>query len=87
MDTIVPDDIGVLKTSSPDAYCTSPAEQKQLARVAAAEATSVAEFGERFFREIVAKDRQNLTSPRRYFDKLIVPSIGQNVGDDRKLSN
>lgn len=55
---------------------TSPARQKQLAKVAAAEATSVAEFGERFFREIVAKDRRDITIPRRYFDKSIVPAIG-----------
>ena len=55
---------------------TSPAEQKQLAKVAAADATTVAEFGERFFREIVAKDRADLTMPRRYFDKAIVPAIG-----------
>jgi len=55
---------------------TSPAEQKQLAKVAAADATTVAEFGERYFREVVAKDRQDLTIPRRYFDKSIVPAIG-----------
>lgn len=41
----------------------SPAEQKRLAKVAAADATTVAEFGERFFREIVAKDRADLTIP------------------------
>jgi integrase len=55
---------------------TSPAEQKQLAKVAAADATTVAEFGERFFSEIVAKDRADLTIPRRYFDKAIMPAIG-----------
>lgn len=55
---------------------TSPAGQKRLAKVAAADATTVADFGERFFREIVAKDRADLTIPRRYFDKAIVPSIG-----------
>lgn len=54
----------------------SPAQQKQLAKVAAADATTVADFGERFFREIVAKDRQDVTTPRRYFDKSIVPAIG-----------
>ncbi|MBI5260147.1 MAG: tyrosine-type recombinase/integrase [Burkholderiales bacterium] len=54
----------------------SPAKQKQLAKLAAADATTVAEFGERFFREIVAKDRQDTTIPRRYFDKSIVPAIG-----------
>ena len=54
----------------------SPAKQKQLAKVAAADATTVSEFGERFFREIVAKDRRNVTIPRRYFEKSIVPAIG-----------
>ncbi|MBL8352137.1 MAG: tyrosine-type recombinase/integrase [Burkholderiaceae bacterium] len=54
----------------------SPAQQKQLAKRAAAEATTVAEFGERFFREIVNKDRADTTIPRRYFDKNIVPAIG-----------
>lgn len=54
----------------------SPAKQKRLAKLAAADATTVAEFGERFFREIVAKDRQDITIPRRYFDKSIVPAIG-----------
>ena len=54
----------------------SPAQQKRLAKVAAADATTVSEFGERFFREIVAKDRRDVTIPRRYFDKSIVPAIG-----------
>lgn len=54
----------------------SPAAQKRLAKVAAADSTTVAEFGERFFAEIVAKDRADLTIPRRYFDKAIVPAIG-----------
>ena len=54
----------------------SPARQKQLAKQAAADATTVADFGERFFREIVAKDRRDITIPRRYFDKAIVPAIG-----------
>ena len=55
---------------------TSPAQQKQLTKVAAADATTVAEFGERYFREIVAKDRKDIKLPRRYFDKAIVPFIG-----------
>lgn len=54
----------------------SPAEHKQLAKAAAANATTVSEFGERFFSEIVAKDRADLTIPRRYFDKTIIPAIG-----------
>lgn len=36
----------------------------------------MAEFGERFFREIVSRDRKDITIPRRYFDKSIVPDIG-----------
>lgn len=60
----------------------SPAKQKRLAKQAMAEATTVADFGERFFREIVAKDRRDVTIPRRYFDKAIVPAIGtKRVGD------
>ena len=55
---------------------SSPAKQKQLAKVAAADATTVAEFGERFFREIVTKDRRDVTIPRRYFEKSIAPAIG-----------
>ena len=60
----------------------SPAQQKQLAKVAAADATTVAEFGERYFHEIVAKDRQDTTIPRRYFDKSIVPAIGSKAVRD-----
>lgn len=54
----------------------SPAQQKQLAKCSGAGETTVADFGERFFREVVAKERRNLTSPRRYFDKSILPAIG-----------
>lgn len=54
----------------------SPAQQKQLAKVASADTTTVAEFGERFLREVAAKDRRDLTIPRRYLDKAIVPAIG-----------
>lgn len=60
----------------------SPARQKQLAKQAAADATTVSDFGERFFREIVAKDRQDVTIPRRYFDKAIVPAIGSKAVRD-----
>jgi integrase len=54
----------------------SPAAQKRLSKVAAADDTTVADFGERFFKEVVAKERQDTTIPRRYFDKAIVPAIG-----------
>ena len=70
------------EASQAAAMGTSPAQQKQQAKVAAAEATTVAEFGERFFREIVAKYRQDLSIPRRYFDKSIVPAIGMHAVRD-----
>ena len=54
----------------------SPAQQKRLAKAGAADSTTVSDFGERFFKEVVAKDRQSIKSPRRYFDKCIAPAIG-----------
>jgi integrase len=60
----------------------SPAKQKQLAKVAAADETTVSEFAERFFKEVVAKDRRNPSSPRRYLDKSILPAIGTKVVRD-----
>lgn len=64
------------KLATQVALGTSPARQKQLAKVAAADATTVAEFGDRYFKEVVSKDRQDITQTRRYFDKSIVPAIG-----------
>ena len=54
----------------------SPATQKQRAKREATSAATVSEFGERFFREIVAKERKDTAIPRRYLDKSIVPAIG-----------
>ncbi len=54
----------------------SPAQQKQAAKHEPDTATTVSQFGERFFKEVVAKDRKDLTMPRRYFDKSIAPAIG-----------
>lgn len=55
---------------------TSPAERKQLAKVAAAGGTTLAQFAERFYREIQTRDRKDNTIPRRYLDKDILPFIG-----------
>jgi integrase len=55
---------------------TSPAEQKQLAKVAVAGETTLAQFAERFYREIQSRDRKDATIPRRYLDKDILPFIG-----------
>lgn len=54
----------------------SPVEAKRAAKAESAAQVTVREFGERYFREIVAKDRKDPTLPRRYFDKSIVPALG-----------
>lgn len=64
------------EAASAAAMGQSPAQQKQLAKVAAAETTTVAEFAERYFKDIQAKDRKDTTIPRRYLDKEIIPTIG-----------
>jgi integrase len=55
---------------------SSPAQQKQLAKAEAASDTTLAQFAERYFREIQAKDRKDPKMPRRYLDKDILPFIG-----------
>lgn len=62
--------------ASAAAMGTSPAQQKQLAKVAEADGTTLAQFAERFFREIQVKDRKDTKMPRRYLDKDILPFIG-----------
>lgn len=54
----------------------SPAKKKQQAKVAGAEDATVTEFAERFFKDIQSRDRKNLTMPRRYLEKDILPHIG-----------
>lgn len=54
----------------------SPAKKKQLAKVAGLADTTVAEFAERFFKDIQSRDRKDNTMPRRYLEKDILPYIG-----------
>ncbi len=54
----------------------SPAQKKQREKIAGPEDTTVAEFAERFFKDIQERDRQDNTMPRRYLDKDIIPHIG-----------
>jgi hypothetical protein len=54
----------------------SPATQKRLAKIAATSETTVNEFAERFFREVVAKERKTPSDLHRYFEKSIQPAIG-----------
>lgn len=55
----------------------SPARRKQVAKQAMEASMTVSQFGERFFKEVVVKDRKDVTMPRRYFDKSVVPAVGQ----------
>ena len=54
----------------------SPAKRKQQEKVAGAEDATVAEFAERFFKDIQARDRKDVTMPQRYLEKDILPHIG-----------
>lgn len=54
----------------------SPAKEKKLAKAASAELVTVGEFADRFLKEVVAKDRRDISIPRRYLDKDILPVIG-----------
>ncbi|MDR1424223.1 MAG: tyrosine-type recombinase/integrase [Azoarcus sp.] len=54
----------------------SPAQKKQLAKLAGPEGATVAEFAERFFKDIQSRDRKDITMPRRYLGKDILPYIG-----------
>ena len=54
----------------------SPAKKKQQDKATVAAMTNVADIGDRYFREYLAKHRKDLTMPRRYFDKSVVPAIG-----------
>lgn len=54
----------------------SPAKKKQQAKMVGAEDATVADFAERFFKDIQSRDRKDVTMPRRYLEKDILPHIG-----------
>src|SRR5258708_5180665 len=51
----------------------SPAREKQLAKIASAGDSTVREFGERYFKEIVEQDRKDSKPIRRYLNREIYP--------------
>lgn len=55
---------------------SSPAQQKQLVKTGESEETTLAQFADRFVREVQAKERKNITMPLRYLEKDILPFIG-----------
>ncbi|MFY4258658.1 tyrosine-type recombinase/integrase [Achromobacter xylosoxidans] len=54
----------------------SPAEEKKKSRAALSEFTTVRDFSDRYMRDIVARDRKDITQPKRYLVKAILPAIG-----------
>jgi integrase len=54
----------------------SPARQKQLEKFAMANSTSVQDFAERYFTEVIEKHRKNPIQLRRYLKNEIYPAFG-----------
>jgi hypothetical protein len=59
------------------AHGRSPARHKQETKFALAHSTTVFEFGERYFREIVVRDNKDPRQIRRYLDKEIYPRLAE----------
>jgi hypothetical protein len=54
----------------------SPARQRQLEKFAMANATSVFDFSEQYFKEVIERDRKDTKQLRRYLEKEIYPAFG-----------
>lgn len=54
----------------------SPLRQKQLEKLAVANTSTVQDFYERYFKEVIQKDRKDPTQLRRYLDNEIYPAFG-----------
>ena len=55
----------------------SPAEEKRLAKMALTRDCSLGEFSERYYQDIVVRDRKDPRAMRRYLDNEILPAIGR----------
>jgi len=60
----------------------SPAEEKRLAKGALANSSTMQEFAERYYREVVVRDRKDPRNIRRYLDNEILPSLGNKIVRD-----
>lgn len=58
------------------AHGKSPAREKQLAKTVQAANTTVREFAERYYNEVVVRDRKDPRNLRRYLDNEILPTLG-----------
>jgi integrase len=54
----------------------SPAAQKQLAKSALSSNTTMREFAERYYHEVVIRNRKDPRNIRRYLDNEILPALG-----------
>jgi integrase len=57
----------------------SPAEEKRLAKMALTRDCTVREFSERYYHDIVLRDRKHPSDMRRYLDNEIFPIFGQKL--------
>ena len=64
------------------AHGKSPARHKQAEKYAMAHTTTVFEFGERYFNEIVQRDCKDPRPIRRYLDKEIYPRLADKAVRD-----
>jgi len=60
----------------------SPAREKQLAKLALGTDSSVREFAERYYTDVVLRSLRDPSSVRRYFDKQIFPAFGNKALKD-----
>jgi len=56
---------------------SSPAGEKRLAKMAITRDCTTGEFSERYYRDIVLRDRKDPSDMRRYLDNEIIPALGQ----------
>jgi integrase len=54
----------------------SPAREKRLAKVALSRSSTMREFAERHYREVVVRQRKDPRNIRRYLDNEILPALG-----------
>ncbi len=57
----------------------SPAEEKRLAKMALTRDCTMREFAERYYHDIVQRDRKDPSDMRRYLDNEIFPTLGQKL--------
>lgn len=67
------------RLASMAAHGQSPAREKQLAKTALAANSTVREFAERYFSEVVVRDRKDPRNQRRYLDNEILPILGKKI--------